>query len=155
MLASAVESYLAVRHAAGFALRWEGSLLRNFATFSDALGRPYVCSETAIQWAGLAKSLPRRARRLGNVIRFARHARAKDPHTKSRLRCLALKKVRDRFPISFPARIFSASFRQRLNRVATLWVERRIPRCLHYWHALDCGCRKPSASAMRTSPRMV
>jgi len=78
MLASAVESYLAVRRAAGFALKWEGSLLHSFARFSDALGKPYVCSETAIQWAGVARSLRRRVRRLGNVIRFARYIRAED-----------------------------------------------------------------------------
>jgi integrase len=76
MLTQAVESYLAVRRSVGFELKSEGSLLRSFAIFSDALGKHYICSETAIEWAGLATSLPQRARRLGLVIRFARHMRA-------------------------------------------------------------------------------
>jgi len=35
-------------------------------------------SKTAIEWAGLAKSVNQRARRLGQVIRFARYIRAED-----------------------------------------------------------------------------
>lgn len=79
MLIQAVESYIAVRRATGFAFRSEGSLLRSFAAFSDAAGRCYVSSETAIEWAGSAVSLSQRARRLGQVIRFARFIRAEDP----------------------------------------------------------------------------
>ena len=78
MLTHAVESYLAVRRAAGFALKSEGNSLRSFAAFSDALSKHYVCSETAIEWAGSARSVYQRARRLGNVIRFARYMRAED-----------------------------------------------------------------------------
>lgn len=80
MLAQAIESYLAVRRACGFELKSVGYVLRSFATFSDARGKDYVCSETAIEWAGLAPSVPRRARRLGDVIRFARYVRAEEPH---------------------------------------------------------------------------
>ncbi len=79
MLTQAVESYLSLRRATGFAFRSEGSLLESFAAFSEAAGKHYVCSETAIQWAGSAPSVPQRARRLGQVIRFARHIRAEDP----------------------------------------------------------------------------
>lgn len=78
MLTQAVESYLAVRRAAGFALKSEGRLLQNFARFSDASGKHHLCSETAIEWAGSARSLSQRARRLGDVIRFARYIRAED-----------------------------------------------------------------------------
>jgi integrase len=78
MLAQAVESYLAVRRACGFELKSEGNLLRSFATFSDAKGKHYVCSDIAIEWAGLARSVHRRARRLGQVIRFSRYIRAED-----------------------------------------------------------------------------
>lgn len=78
MLIETVESYLEVRHACGFKLKSEGNLLRSFAIYSDARGKHHVCSETAIEWAGLAKSVYTRARRLGNVIRFARYARAED-----------------------------------------------------------------------------
>ena len=52
MLTQAVESYIAVRRATGFAFRSEGSLLQSFAAFSDAAGKHYVSSETAIEWAG-------------------------------------------------------------------------------------------------------
>ncbi len=79
MLAKAVESYLALRRAAGFALRCQGSLLGTFATFSDTKGKHYVCSEIAIEWAGSVPSIFQRARRLDEVIRFARYIRAEDP----------------------------------------------------------------------------
>jgi len=78
MLTQSVESYLAVRRACGFELKQEGNLLRSFALFSDARGKHQVCSETAIEWAGLSKSIYQRARRLGQVIRFARYIRAED-----------------------------------------------------------------------------
>ena len=79
MLTQAVESYLAVRRACGFELKCQGSLLRSFAIFSDARGKHHVCSDVAVEWAGLAESVEQRARRLGDVIRFARYARAEDP----------------------------------------------------------------------------
>ena len=79
MLAQAVESYLAVRRACGFDLKSQGSLLRSFVIFSDARGKHHVCPETAIEWAGLARSVHQRARRLGQVIRFTQYVRAEDP----------------------------------------------------------------------------
>jgi len=78
MLTQSVESYLAVRRACGFQLKSESNFLRRFALFSEARGKHHVCSETAIEWAGLAKSVHQRARRLGQVIRFARYLRAED-----------------------------------------------------------------------------
>src|SRR5436190_17640277 len=78
MLIDAAECYLAVRRAAGFELKSEGCLLQSFARFSDERGHCYICSETAVAWAGLAQSVRQRARRLGNVIRFARYMRAED-----------------------------------------------------------------------------
>jgi integrase/recombinase XerD len=80
MLAQAVESYLAVRRACGFELRETDKYLRSFAAFSDARGKCYVCLETAIEWAGLARSTIERARRLGDVIRFTRYVRAEDQY---------------------------------------------------------------------------
>ena len=73
-----MESYLAVRRACGFDLKCQGSLLRSFANFSDGRGIHHVCSQTAIEWAGLARSIHRRARRLNQIIRFARYMRAED-----------------------------------------------------------------------------
>ena len=78
MLTQSVESYLAVRRACGFQLKSECGLLRSFAVFSESRGKHHVCSETAIEWAGLAKSVFQRARRLGQVIRFTRYIRAED-----------------------------------------------------------------------------
>ena len=79
MLANAVESYLAVRRACGFELKSVGEHLLSFAEYSDARAKPYVCSTTAIEWAGLARSVTQRARLLGDVVRFARYAHAEDP----------------------------------------------------------------------------
>lgn len=78
MLTHAVESYLAVRRACGFGLKNETRFLRSFAAFSDARGKSHLCSETAIEWAGLARPVGERARRLGDVIQFARYVRAED-----------------------------------------------------------------------------
>ena len=78
MLTQAVIDYLAVRRATGFALRCEGFQLKSFAAFSEAREKRYVSSDVAIQWAGLARSVSQRARRLGTVIRFARYLRAED-----------------------------------------------------------------------------
>ena len=78
MLTQAVMTYLAVRRATGFALRCEGFQLKSFAAFSEARAKRYVSSTIAIEWAGLARSVSQRARRLGTVIRFARYLRAED-----------------------------------------------------------------------------
>lgn len=78
MLTQLVESYLSMRHACGYDLTGPGSLLRSFAAFSEAKGKEHVCAQTAIEWAGLTRSVRHRARRLGHVIRFARYARAED-----------------------------------------------------------------------------
>lgn len=78
MLADAVRAYVAIRRAAGFAFRSEGMLLESFGAFADAKGERYVRAHRAIEWAGVARSIPQRARRLGIVIRFARYLRAED-----------------------------------------------------------------------------
>ena len=78
MLTRAVETYLAVRRAAGFVLRDEGSYLKSFAAFSEARRQHYVSAKIAIEWAGLAQSRQQRARQLGMVIRFARYLRAEN-----------------------------------------------------------------------------
>ena len=78
MLTQAVETYLATRRAAGFALRCPAFHLKSFAAFSEARGQHFVCSDIAIQWAGQAQSAWQCARRLGTIIRFARYLRAED-----------------------------------------------------------------------------
>jgi integrase/recombinase XerD len=78
MLTQEVESYLALRRAAGYQLHKTGRLLHSFARFAEARGERLICAKTAIEWAGLGSSRPQRARRLGLVIRFACHLRAED-----------------------------------------------------------------------------
>lgn len=78
MLARVVESYLSVRRACGFELKTQERFLRSFATYSDSKGKHRICSEIAIEWAGLTPSVYQRARRLGHVIRLARYARVED-----------------------------------------------------------------------------
>jgi integrase/recombinase XerD len=78
MLADLIDSYIEMRRACGFAFESEGSCLRSFAAFSDSMAKNHVCNETALAWAAQAKSVQQRARRLGNVRRFARYARAED-----------------------------------------------------------------------------
>lgn len=80
MLARAVQSYLSLRRAAGFSLVKAGRHLKCFAAYSDAKRQRYVNSQTAIEWARQARSVHERARRLGNVARFARFMQAEDPH---------------------------------------------------------------------------
>jgi integrase/recombinase XerD len=79
MLTKAVDSYIAMRRACGFAFQSEGTCLRSFAAFSDAKGHYQVRSDIAVEWARQARSVRQRARRLGVVIRFARYVRAEDP----------------------------------------------------------------------------
>src|SRR2546428_13259297 len=78
MLMRAVDSYLDLRRAAGFDLHEPAHLLRNFVAFAAGQGDVHVRATTAIAWAARAASVPERARRLRQVISFARHARAED-----------------------------------------------------------------------------
>ena len=78
MLTQSVESYVAMRRAAGFAFKSAGSLLKTFAVFSEARGEYFVRTPVAIEWAGFAQSVHTRARRLGVVIRFSRYLHAED-----------------------------------------------------------------------------
>jgi integrase len=78
MLARAVQSYLSVRQAAGFALKQPGMHLKSFAAYSDTKGQRYLNAQTAIEWARQSPSVRQRARRLGDVVRFARYIHAED-----------------------------------------------------------------------------
>jgi integrase/recombinase XerD len=79
MLMQAVDAYLAIRRAAGFALTSIEGYLRQFACFADTRGETHVVTSTAIAWATLAPSEAQRAYRLQIVIRFARFMHAEDP----------------------------------------------------------------------------
>jgi integrase/recombinase XerD len=73
-----VESYLAVRHAAGFDLANADYLLRSFARFAAERNETNVRATTAIDWASQSSSLAQRDERLKTVCRFARYMRAED-----------------------------------------------------------------------------
>jgi integrase/recombinase XerD len=78
MLMQAVNAYLCVRRAAGFALEVPEYLLRSFARFASGRGEVYVRTQTVIEWASQAPSLSQRDHRLKTVARFARHVHVED-----------------------------------------------------------------------------
>ncbi|MCD2448901.1 tyrosine-type recombinase/integrase [Methylicorpusculum oleiharenae] len=78
MLKDAIDTYLAVRRAAGFKLTDDAFYLFHFARFATAQGDTHVKSQTAIAWAGQARTESQRAIRLKAVIRFARFSYAAD-----------------------------------------------------------------------------
>lgn len=78
MLTDAIDTYLAVRRAAGFDLTEDERNLRSFARFACTQGDTVIVSATAIAWAGQGSSEAQRANRLKVVIRFARFAHAAD-----------------------------------------------------------------------------
>ena len=78
MLTRAVDDYLAVRRAAGFALSVDAGLLRDFARFAGGRAQTHVRQQTAIEWATQAPSPAQRERRLGMVRRLAVYLRAED-----------------------------------------------------------------------------
>jgi integrase/recombinase XerD len=80
MLKDAVETYLAIRRAAGFKLHDDALYLYDFARFATTRGGTHVVAQTAIAWAEQTRSEPQRATRLKAVIRFARFSRAADHH---------------------------------------------------------------------------
>lgn len=79
MLIQAIDTYLAVRRAAGFALVPIEGYLRHFARFAATRGETHVVATTAIAWATLSPSEPQRHYRLQTVRRFARFMHAEDP----------------------------------------------------------------------------
>jgi integrase/recombinase XerD len=79
MLIAAVETYLAVRRAAGFQLKPAESYLRSFARFATVRGQTHVVTQTVIDWATTAASEAQRHNRLMAVLRFARFTHAEDP----------------------------------------------------------------------------
>lgn len=79
MLTRAIDNYLGVRRAGGFAMTGDARALRQFARFAADRAQTHVRLQTAMEWAALAPSPAQRERRLGIVRRFADHVRAEDP----------------------------------------------------------------------------
>jgi len=74
----AIEAYLALRRATGFAMLNAEFLLRSFAAFAAERGQTHVHAQTAIDWAARGPSVAQRDARLKAVYRFARHVRVED-----------------------------------------------------------------------------
>jgi integrase len=74
----AVESYLAVRRAAGFTLSNTEYLLRSFAGFAADQEQTHIRTATAIDWASQAKSVAQRHTRHQTICHFAQYLRVED-----------------------------------------------------------------------------
>lgn len=79
MLIDAVNEYIKLGRAAGFAYWMAEASLRTFALTATAAGDTHVRSLTAISWAAQAQSPQQRQRRLRLVRDFAKHVHAEDP----------------------------------------------------------------------------
>jgi len=75
---TAVESYLALRRAAGFTLSNTEYLLRSFAGFAADQKQTHIRTATAIDWASQAKSVAQRHTRHQTICRFAQYLRVED-----------------------------------------------------------------------------
>ena len=75
---NAIETYLALRRATGFAMSTAEWLLKSFAVFAAERGQTHVETQTAIDWAALGPSVAQRDARLRAVCRFVRHVRVED-----------------------------------------------------------------------------
>ncbi len=78
MLMPMIDSYLALRRAAGYRLRVAEGFLRNYARFASERGETHLRVKTLIEWAALAPSASQRGRRLEAIAILARHAQAED-----------------------------------------------------------------------------
>lgn len=75
---NAIETYLALRRATGFAMSTAECLLKSFAAFAAARGQTHVLTQTAIDWAALGPTVAQRDARLRAVCRFVRHVQVDD-----------------------------------------------------------------------------
>lgn len=103
MLSQAIDSYIAIRRAAGFELRVPEGLLRNFARYATDRSGQHVRRQTAIDWAAQAPSPNQRENRLAIVRRFAHHARTEDPRHDLVPRHVFARQRRRSFPHIFSA----------------------------------------------------
>jgi integrase len=75
---AAVETYLAVRRALGFALSNTEYLLRSFADFATHHNQTHIRTATAIDWAGQARSVGQRHARYQTICHLARYLQVED-----------------------------------------------------------------------------
>ena len=75
---NAIETYLALRCATGFAMSNAEYLLKSFAAFAAERAQTHVQAQTAIDWAALGPTVAQRDARLRAVCRFVRHVQVED-----------------------------------------------------------------------------
>jgi integrase len=80
---TAVESYLAVRRAAGFTLSNTEYLLRSFSAFAADRKQTHIRTATTIDWACQARSVAQRHTRYQTICHFAQYLRVEDPRHES------------------------------------------------------------------------
>jgi len=80
---AAVESYLALRRTAGYALSNAEYLLRSFAMFATDRHEQHIRMATVIDWASQTVSVAQRHARYQAVCQFARHVRLEDHQDES------------------------------------------------------------------------
>ncbi len=78
MMMQSLDSYLAIRRAAGFQLNKVEKYLRQFVRFSSNEGKTHIGAQTAIEWARQGSSPAQRSFRLKTVVGFARYLSAED-----------------------------------------------------------------------------
>jgi integrase/recombinase XerD len=78
MLSDSMNTYLSLRRAVGFKLDTVETYLQSYVDFATSRGDTHVVSTTVIDWATSARSDDARARRLDELIRFARFVRTED-----------------------------------------------------------------------------
>ena len=79
MLNAAIDSYLAHRRAAGFQLKDQEGILRDFTGFACAKGDTFVRTRTVLEWARARAGSPLRSCvRLRTVVHLARYLQAED-----------------------------------------------------------------------------
>ena len=109
----AIETYLTLRRATGFAMQNAECLLKSFAAFAAERGQTHVHTQTAIDWAALGPSVAQRDARLKAVCRFVRHVRVEDArHELPPANHFGARKTRR------PPHIYSATEIDRLNKAA-------------------------------------
>ena len=80
---TAVESYLAVRRAAGFTLSNTEYLLRSFSAFAADKEQTHIRTAATIDWACQARSVAQRHTRYQTICHFAQYLRVEDPRHES------------------------------------------------------------------------
>ena len=80
---AAIETYLAVRRAAGFNLSNPEYLLRSFASFASDQKQTYIRTATAIRWASQARSVAQRHTRYQTVCLLAQYLCLEDSRHES------------------------------------------------------------------------